>query len=231
MAALSKHTAPNLKGEVLPPKLYLLTNDDEFELLYHKLKAAFATGVIGLLQIRRKKVLAMTDGIQKLHTEALKMIELATQYHVPVVINDDVQLAAQLGVGVHLGQGDGDINTALQTLAPEQIIGRTCHGDIELVKQAKSTGASYAAMGAVFASATKPKAGTITRQQLLEGCQQDIPLCVIGGLTAENIGQLAGLPLAYVAVVGDIMDLPVAQIAKRCQQWQQALSLWQAPAG
>lgn len=212
------------------PKLYLLTNDDEFAVLYAKLEAALATGLIGLLQIRRKQVLAMADGQQRLYNEAQKIIELATTYHVPVLINDDVQLAAKLGVGVHLGQGDGEVQTALQLLAPEQVIGRTCHGAVDLVKEAKKEGASYAAMGAVFASSTKPNASTVTRQQLLEGCQQDIPLCVIGGLSAENIVELAGLPLAYVAVVGDIMDLPVAQIAERCQQWQQALDLWQAPA-
>ena len=212
------------------PTLYLLTNDDEFTVLYAKLEAALATGLIGLLQIRRKQVLAMADGQQRLYNEAQKIIELATTYHVPVLINDDVQLAAKLGVGVHLGQGDGEVQTALQLLAPEQMIGRTCHGAVDLVKEAKKEGASYAAMGAVFASSTKPNASTVTRQQLLEGCQQDIPLCVIGGLSAENIVELAGLPLAYVAVVGDIMDLPVAQIAERCQQWQQALDLWQAPA-
>lgn len=228
MANFSK---PLLQDKALPPKLYLLTNDDKFELLYRKLAAALATGVIGLLQIRRKHVLSMVEGQKKLHAESLKIIELANKYQVPVVINDDVQLAAKLGVGVHLGQGDGDITTAKQILAPEQIIGRTCHGDNELVKLAKTAGANYAAMGAVFASVTKPNAATITRQQLLAGCQQACDdkafgICVIGGLTAENIGQLAGLPLTYVAVVGDIMDLPVTQIAKRCQQWQQALNLW-----
>ncbi len=212
------------------PKLYLLTNDDEFAVLYAKLEVALATGLIGLLQIRRKQVLAMADGQQRLYNEAQKIIELATTYHVPVLINDDVQLAAKLGVGVHLGQGDGELQTALQLLAPEQIIGRTCHGDVDLVKEAKKEGASYAAMGAIFASNTKPNANIVSRQKLSDGCQQGIDICVIGGLSAENIVELAGLPIAYVAVVGDIMDLPLAQIAERCQQWQQALDLWQAPA-
>ncbi|WP_261869701.1 thiamine phosphate synthase [Psychrobacter sp. JCM 18901] len=44
----------------------------------------------------------------------------------PVVINDDVKLAEKLGVGVHLGQTDGSIGDALQSLSPHQIIGRTC---------------------------------------------------------------------------------------------------------
>ena len=211
------------------PKLYLLTNDDEFSLLYQKLEAALATGLIALLQIRRKQILALPDGESVLYKEALQIVNLAKTYNVPVLINDNIALAEKLGIGVHLGQQDGDLSEATQSLAPNQIIGRTCHGDITLVKAAKNEGASYAAMGAIFASTTKPNAATILRQQLIEGCQQDIKICVIGGLTAENISELAGLPITYIAVVGDIMDLAVHQIATRCQQWQQALSRWNTP--
>ncbi len=212
------------------PKLYLLTNDDEFAVLYPKLEAALATGLIGLLQIRRKKTLKLADGALKLQDEAVQIGRLAKSYHVPVVINDDIELAEKLGVGVHLGQQDGDINDAKGQIAPEQTIGRTCHDDVDLVIEAKKEGASYAAMGAIFASTTKPNADVISRQELIDGCQQGIDICVIGGLSAENIVELAGLPIAYVAVVGDIMDLPVQKIAMRCQQWQQALDTWYAPA-
>lgn len=212
------------------PKLYLLTNDDGFELLYAKLEAALASGAIALLQVRRKKVLAQEDGQTKLYNEAKKIVTLAKQYDVAVVINDDIELAVKLGVGVHLGQGDGDIKVAKERLLANQIIGRTCHGNVKLVQEAKIDGADYAAMGAVFASTTKPNAQTITREQLIEGCQQDIDICIIGGLTAENVNQLSSLPLTYIAVVGDIMDMPVDKIAKRCQQWQQALNLWHTPA-
>ena len=186
--------------QCLAPKLYLLTNDDGFELLYAKLEVALGTGMIGLLQIRRKKVLAQEDGQAKLYEEAVKIVALAKKHHVAVVINDDINLAARLGVGVHLGQQDGSVAEAKQQLLANQIIGRTCHGEVELVKDAKNDGADYAAMGAVFASNTKPNAATITRQQLIEGGSQEIDICVIGGLTAENIKQLAGLPLTYIAV-------------------------------
>lgn len=211
------------------PKLYLLTNDDEFAVLYAKLEAALATGLIGLLQIRRKKTLQLMDGAAKLYDEAKQIVYLAKSYHVEVVINDDISLAKKLGVGVHLGQQDGDIDDAKRQIAPKRIIGRTCHGNVNLVKEAKKESASYAAMGAIFASNTKPNADIISRQQLIDGCQQGIDICVIGGLSAENISELAGLPIAYVAVVGDIMDLPVQQIPARCQQWQQALDTWYAP--
>ena len=212
------------------PKLYLLTNDDEFELLYQKLEAALATGLIGLLQVRRKQVLQLPNGKLRLYEEASKIVDLARAHNVPVVINDDIELAAALGVGVHLGQQDGNIDDAKRQLAPNQVIGRTCHGDVALVKEAQNDGATYAAMGAIFTSTTKPNANIISRQHLTDGCQEDIKICVIGGLTAENVSELTGLPIAYIAVVGDVMDLPVAQIANRCQQWQQAFSNWKTPA-
>ena len=212
------------------PKLYLLTNDDEFAVLYPKLEAALATGLIALLQIRRKKTLQSANGAAELYNEAAQIVSLAKSHHVPVVINDDIELAKKLGVGVHLGQQDGDIDDAKCHLKPEQTIGRTCHGDVDLVTEAKKEGASYAAMGAIFASNTKPNANVISRQQLIDGCQQGIDICVIGGLSPENITEFSGLPIAYVAVVGDVMDLPVHQIAARCQQWQQALDAWYAPA-
>lgn len=212
------------------PKLYLLTNDDEFELLYQKLEAALATGLIGLLQVRRKQVLQLPNGKLRLYEEASKIVDLARAHNVPVVINDDIELAAALDVGVHLGQQDGNIDDAKRRLAPNQVIGRTCHGDVALVKEAQNDGATYAAMGAIFTSTTKPNANIISRQHLTDGCQEDIKICVIGGLTAENVSELTGLPITYVAVVGDVMDLSVAQIANRCQQWQQAFSNWKTPA-
>lgn len=215
-------TASNL----LVPKLYLLTNDDELSVLMTKLEIALATGAVDLLQIRRKKVLALKDGANTLYQEALQIVALAKKYKVAVVINDDVALAEKLGVGVHLGQGDGSIEEARRRLGGEQVIGRTCHDNVDLVIKAKQEGASYAAMGAIFSSTTKPDAQPVEHSKLIVGGQQGIDICVIGGLTAENIIQLQDLPIRYVAVVGDIMDLSVDKIAYRCQQWQQALLTW-----
>lgn len=226
MTELSAAVKPVSTAKLAIPKLYLLTNDDEFELLMVKLEAALATGAIELLQIRRKKVLALADGAAKLYQEAQQIVALAKKHQVAVVINDDVELARKLGVGVHLGQGDGSIIEAKRQLGDKQVIGRTCHDKVDLVLEAQAEGATYAAMGAIFSSRTKPNAKTASRTHLLAGCKQAIDICVIGGLSVENIQQLQGLPISYIAVVGDIMDLSIDRIASRCQQWQQALSSW-----
>ena len=204
------------------PGLYLLTNEDPFSQLYDKLQVAFATGAIELLQVRRKTTLQQ-QGRAALYKEAKQLLALANQYDIPVVINDDMTLAYELGVGVHLGKEDGQIAKARQLLSAQAIIGASCYGSTALVAQAKAQGATYAALGAVFASPTKPMAKVIDKNSIQEAAKYDIDLCVIGGITAENIHQLRDYPLRYIAVVSDILQNPVEQVAKRCQQWQAEL--------
>lgn len=211
-------TAPHDKSS---PSLYLLTNEDPFGLLYDKLKAAFATGVIDLLQIRRKTTLQ--QGRTALYKEAQQLIQLADNYDISVVINDDMTLAHELGVGVHLGKEDGQVTKARQLLGERAIIGASCYDSISLVEQAKVQGATYAALGAVFASPTKPMAKVIDKNVIQEAAKYDIDLCVIGGVTAENVYLLQDYSLRYIAVISDILQMPVEQVAKRCQQWQKAL--------
>lgn len=212
------------------PQLYLLTNDDEFELLYHKLSLALATGVVALLQIRRKQLLAQPNGRQQLLDESRQIVALAKRHQVAVLMNDDIELAETLNIGVHLGQGDGSVREARQRLGVQAIIGRTCHQQPELVQQAKADGASYAAMGAVFASSTKPGASRVSQQQLLDGSLQGIDLCLIGGIGLEKVTELKemlqGAAVDYIAVVGDIMNQPTSAIAARCEAWRQVLQRW-----
>lgn len=214
------------RSQLQCPLLYLLTNDDAFELLQAKLEVALSSGVVSLLQIRRKQLLAQPQGRVEVLQESQKIIELANRYQVPVVMNDNIEWAQQLNIGVHLGQEDGSLVEARQRLGNKAIIGRTCHQSVALVKQAKLQGADYAAMGAVFSSATKPEAELVSRQQLIEGCQQGIDICVIGGISIDNISIIRGLPIRYIALVGDIMSLPVDKIAARCEAWRQVLTDW-----
>lgn len=208
----------------LSPKLYLLTNEDPFTLLYDKLTAAFATGVVDVIQVRRKTV-QLQQGSQAVYEEAQQIMQLADHYGVTVVINDDMQLASRLGAGVHLGQDDGEVNKARQLLGKHALIGCSCYGSIDLVKQAKAQGASYAALGALFNSPTKPHAAVIDKNVLLEAAKYDIDLCVIGGITADNVHLLQAYRLQYIAVVSDILQLSVNQIKQRCQQWQHTLQI------
>lgn len=85
-------------------------------------------------------------------------MKLCERYGTQLLINDDAELAARLGVGVHLGQTDGPLTPARALLGRRAIIGSTCHASLDLAAQAASEGASYVAFGRFFNSVTKPGA-------------------------------------------------------------------------
>ncbi|MDO4896418.1 MAG: thiamine phosphate synthase [Moraxella sp.] len=212
-----------------PPKLYLLTNDDPIQTLLDKLERAFDTGAVSLLQVRRKNTLLQFDLIS-LYQEAELLVSLADRYGVDVVMNDNLELACHFGTGLHLGQRDGSLRSARQILGDDVVIGRTCHGDMALFKEAKKDGATYGAMGTVFTSLTKPKAKTVNPDILKRASALGLPLCVIGGITLDNAPMLqetlAGAKLDYIAITADIMSHAVDEIETKCQAWQRCLQNW-----
>lgn len=196
--------------------LYLITNDDPLEILLEKLDAALATGQVAILQYRRKKV-ARSD--QPVEVEQIK--QLCEKYQTPFVINDNLQLAAQFGLGVHLGQTDGEITDAKTQLAEGAIIGRTCANSLELAELAIAQGATYVAFGAIYATSTKPEAGNIGLETLKQASLQfkNIPICAIGGLTVENSQVVVDSGADLCAVISDILARPVAEIPARVNAW------------
>jgi len=200
--------------------LYLITNDDPIELLLEKLDAALATHQIAILQYRRKKV---DKADQPAEVEQIK--QLCEKYQVPFVINDDLKLAAQFGLGVHLGQSDGEITDAKSQLPEGVIIGRTCLNSLELAQKAIADGATYVAFGAVYATATKPEAGNVGIEVIKQAAAQyDLPICAIGGLTVENSKPVIEAGADLCAVISDILGRSTAEIPARVQAWAQLFS-------
>ena len=195
--------------------LYLITNDDPIQLLLEKIQVALATGHIAILQYRRKKI-AKAD--QPLEVEQIKI--LCEKYQVPCVINDDLSLAEQFGLGVHLGQSDGEITDAIQRLPQGVIIGRTCLNSLELAEKAIAEGASYVAFGAVYATSTKPEAGNVGIEVIQQARQKfDVPICAIGGLTVENSQTVIDAGASLCAVISDILGRTTAEIPVRVNAW------------
>ncbi|MFJ0260457.1 thiamine phosphate synthase [Acinetobacter baumannii] len=200
--------------------LYLITNDDPIQLLLEKLDAALATRQIAILQYRRKKI---DKAEQPAEVEQIK--QLCEKYQVPFVINDDLKLAAQFGLGVHLGQSDGEITAAKSQLPEGVIIGRTCLNSLELAQKAIADGATYVAFGAVYATATKPEAGNVGIEVIKQAAAQyDLPICAIGGLTVENSKPVIEAGADLCAVISDILGRSTAEIPARVQAWAQLFS-------
>jgi thiamine-phosphate pyrophosphorylase len=164
-------------------------------------------GGIALLQYRRKR-----RDLQ----EARAIAALARRYGVPLIVNDDVELALELGAqGVHLGRDDGDLGVARRRL-PGRILGASCYNDAELARRAIGAGADYVAFGSVFASPTKPAA--LRAPLALFATALEVPLCAIGGITVHNAPQVLEAGADLLAVVSDLFDAP--DIAARAAQYR-----------
>jgi thiamine-phosphate pyrophosphorylase len=179
--------------------IYVITDGSCGALLYAKVTAALAGGAC-MIQYRDKSA----DTRRRLQ-EARGLLELCTQFGVPLIINDDVRLAQKVGAsGVHLGREDGQIKSARMQLGPDAIIGASCYADAQLAAEAAKAGASYLAFGAVFGSKTKPDAPLASPQLFATNKYGDLPLCAIGGIDKTNIGILRQLRVQLVAVINAV---------------------------
>ena len=148
--------------------------------------------------------------------EAKELKALAARYRVPFVVNDSVEIAVQIGAdGVHVGQSDIRGRDLRSLLGPEKILGVSAN-TVETAVRAEESGADYIGVGAVFGTTTKKDAQNITVQQLLEIRRAvSIPIVAIGGISAANIGKLAGSGIDGVSVISAIFAAPDPAAAAR----------------
>ncbi|HGM5578460.1 TPA: thiamine phosphate synthase [Pseudomonas putida] len=173
-------------------------------------EAALEGGVC-LLQYRDKG----DDSARRLR-EAEALMQLCERYGTQLIINDDAELAARLGVGVHLGQTDGPLTPARALVGRNAIIGSTCHASLDLAAQAAREGASYVAFGRFFNSLTKPGAPA-ARLDLIEQAraQVKLPIAVIGGITLDNAAPLVAHGADLLAVIHGLFGADSAQEVTR----------------
>lgn len=167
--------------------------------LYEQVEQALQGGVT-CLQLREKN-LPRHEFLQ----EAKEIKKLCISRHVPLIINDDVEVALEADAdGVHVGQKDMDVPTVRKKLGKGKIIGVTAK-TVEQALLAERQGADYLGTGAVFGTSTKKDAIPISFEQLNQVCEAvRIPTVAIGGITMENISELSGCKISGVAVVSGI---------------------------
>ena len=164
-----------------------------------RLERALAGGV-ALLQYRSKRRDA---------AEAREALRLARRHAVPLIVNDDVELALEIGAdGAHLGRDDGDLATARRRLG-NKILGASCYDRIELARDAVAAGADYVAFGAFYPTATKdPK--TRADPEILEIWSEiaETPCVAIGGITVDNAELLVRAGADFLAVSAGVWAHP-----------------------
>ncbi len=141
--------------------------------------------------------------------QAIALQALCAEAGVPLLINDDAALAAQVGAaGVHLGEDDGDIAAARALLGPAAIIGASCYDALDLAERAIAAGASYVAFGAFFPTTTKVVTRRATPELLIAAAGLDVPRVAIGGITPDNAAPLVAAGADLLAVIGSVFDAP-----------------------
>jgi len=187
----------------IPPRgLYLLPPEEaDSGRLAARVAPVLATGAVALLQLRCKQ----GDAARR-RAHALALHTVCAQAGVPLVINDDWRLAADLGLGAHLGGEDGELGEARAALAPGAILGASCYDDLARAQRARDEGASYLAFGAFFASGTKPLARRAAPAVLAAARPLGLPVVAIGGIGADNGASLLAAGADLLAVLGAVFD-------------------------
>ncbi|MCI5758858.1 MAG: thiamine phosphate synthase [Eubacterium sp.] len=139
--------------------------------------------------------------------EAAEIKALCRRYKVPFVIDDDVDLALEIGAdGVHVGQSDMETGLVRSRLGKDRIIGVSTQ-TVEEALLAESRGADYLGVGAVFPTGSKADASEVSMDALRAICKAvSIPVVAIGGITEENVMELAGSGIVGISVISAIFS-------------------------
>lgn len=185
--------------------LYLVTPDDDDDRRLLGRCAAALAGRPALVQYRSK----LADPGQR-RRQADALLALCRGAGVPMVVNDDLELALALGAdGVHLGVDDGDPVDARARLGAGRLLGVTCYDQPARALEGIAAGADYVAFGAAFPSPTKPDTVRAPRELFVRACRElPVPVAAIGGITLANAPVLIEAGVALLAVISDVFEDP-----------------------
>ena len=178
-------------------ELYLITPPRLEPGFADRLARALDAAEIAAVQLRLKDA---DDDTVKRAIESLCPITQARG--AAFILNDRPDLARATGCdGVHVGQQDMPVVEARKLLGPKLTLGVTCHGSRDLAMQAGEDGADYVAFGAFFPTATKDAIMGVTPEILTWWNDlMELPSVAIGGITAENCGDLVRAGADFIAV-------------------------------
>ena len=183
--------------------LYLVTdNKNKTEEKFLNTIEESIKGGVSLVQLREKKL--KHDEFLNI---ALKVKKLLKKYNVPLIINDNVEIAKEIDAdGIHVGQDDLEAKKVRKILGNDKIIGVSAH-NIKEAKKAERDGANYIGCGTIFKTYTKSDATLITKDELNNIVNTvSIPVVYIGGIKEDNIKELKNTGIKGVSVVSAIME-------------------------
>lgn len=197
----------------LPRGLYAIT--DSHLIPADKLTGQVAAAIRGgaaIIQYRDK-----SSSPAQRQQQAAALVSLCHDHGIPLIINDDVELAVAVGAhGVHLGKADSTVRSARKQLGANAIIGVSCYNEFERAVEAASEGADYVAFGRFFPSQSKPDTVTADPELLRQARQRlGIPVVAIGGITPENGQPLITAGAQLLAAIHGVFGQADVQAAAR----------------
>ena len=185
------------------------------ETLYSQVEKALEGGAT-FVQLREKHL-----DHETFLKEAKELKELCAKYQVPFVLDDDVELALEVGAdGVHVGQSDMEAGDVRAKLGKDKIVGVSAQ-TVEQALLAQERGADYLGVGAVFPTSSKDDAVEVDHETVKAICEAvDIPVIAIGGISKDNVQELAGCGLCGIAVISAIFEKP--DIKKAAEELKEA---------
>jgi thiazole tautomerase (transcriptional regulator TenI) len=121
-----------------------------------------------------------------------------------VVVNGSLDVAKELGIGIHLPEAGPTFEEARAILGETAIIGRSVHSREAAME---SREADYLVAGHVFATKSKPGLTPMTMDQFQAITKAvTCPVFAIGGITADSFPSIMMFGALGVAVVGAIAE-------------------------
>ncbi len=195
-----------LKVQAAPRGLYAITDPalTPPEAIVAKVERAILGGA-RLVQYRDK-----SNSSTLRQSQARALLDLCNRHHIPLIVNDDVDLAGAVHAqGVHLGSDDTTIDEARAALGPYAIIGVSCYNDFSRAQWAWRKGADYIAFGSFFPSPIKPEAVSANLDLLRRARRElELPVCAIGGITVDNAAPLIRAGADMLAVITGVFAQP-----------------------
>lgn len=167
--------------------------------LFDQVKEALDGGAT-CIQLREKQL-----DEENFLKEAIEIQKLCKQYQVPFIVNDNVEIAKTMHAdGIHVGQSDMEALDVRKALGNDVILGVSAQ-TVEQAKKAEAHGADYLGVGAVFPTGSKDDADDVSHETLQAICEAvSIPVIAIGGITQDNVKELAGSGIVGIAVISAI---------------------------
>jgi thiamine-phosphate pyrophosphorylase len=188
------------------PRVYPITDRQISGLSHAQQVTLFADGGATLVQLRDKQASAL-----EFYEQAKAALEVANERGVRLIINDRVDIALALGIGVHLGQDDLPPAAARRLLGDDAIIGYSTHS-LSQIRQAVTLPVDYFAFGPVFPTSTKENPDPVVGLEGIRNAREAIggrPLVGIGGISQAHVRAVLEAGANAVALIQGLLFDPV----------------------